>query len=125
MTVVDEWIAKAKADYQGAVTLNRRRSEPLPDLVCYHCQQSAEKYLKAYLIKNGIIPPTIHDLSGMLRLCQRYDPTLAPLDADAGILNPYGVLIRYPGLSATADDAVAAVNAIRRMRRVVRRLLGL
>ncbi|MCZ6676164.1 MAG: HEPN domain-containing protein [Candidatus Poribacteria bacterium] len=62
MTLVDEWIEKAEADFKGAVALNRRRKDPLPDLVCYHCQQSAEKYLKAFLIAQGITPPRIHDL---------------------------------------------------------------
>jgi hypothetical protein len=36
-----EWVAKAEADYDGAVALNRRRKNPLPDLVCFHCQQCA------------------------------------------------------------------------------------
>lgn len=38
MTVLDEWIEKAEADYKGAGALNRRRKEPLPDIVCFHCQ---------------------------------------------------------------------------------------
>ena len=53
MTVLDEWADKAEADYKAAVALNRRRKEPLPDIVCYHCQQSAEKYLKALLEELG------------------------------------------------------------------------
>ena len=42
MALIDEWIEKAEADYKGASVLNRQRSAPLPDLVCYHYQQSAE-----------------------------------------------------------------------------------
>ena len=125
MKMVDEWVAKAEADYQGAVALNRRRREPLPDLVCYHAQQSAEKYMKAYLTLQGATPPTVHNLAALLGLCQSHDPALGVLVADARILNPYGVLIRYPGLSATKVDAAAALSAVRRVRRVVRRSLGL
>jgi len=62
MTLVDEWVEKAEADYQAAVALNRRLKTPLPDAVCYHCQQCAEKYLKAYLIARGIVPSRTHDL---------------------------------------------------------------
>jgi hypothetical protein len=48
--LVDEWVEKAEADYLAALALNRRRSRPLPDVVCY---QSTEKYFKAYLLHNG------------------------------------------------------------------------
>jgi HEPN domain-containing protein len=48
-----EWVAKAEADYAGAVALNRRRKQPLPDLVCFHCQQAAEKFIKAFLQEAG------------------------------------------------------------------------
>ena len=40
------WVRKADADEEGARRLARARP-PLPDLVCFHCQQAAEKYLKA------------------------------------------------------------------------------
>ena len=57
MSLLDEWVDKAEADYKSAVALHRRRKEPLPDVVCYHCQQCVEKYLKAYLIAQGSTPP--------------------------------------------------------------------
>ena len=47
MSLLAEWVDKAEADYQSAVALGRRRKAPLPDIVCYHCQQCVEKYLKA------------------------------------------------------------------------------
>jgi HEPN domain-containing protein len=47
--LVQEWVDKAEADYQGAHALQRQRKHPLPDLVCFHCQQSAEKYLLPYI----------------------------------------------------------------------------
>ena len=43
-----EWIKKAEGDYAAATILSRRRKVPLHDHVCFHCQQSAEKYLKAF-----------------------------------------------------------------------------
>ncbi len=39
---IREWIEKAENDFEGALDLSRRRKNPLPDLVCFHCQQSAE-----------------------------------------------------------------------------------
>jgi len=125
MSVLDEWIGKAEDDYKAAVALNRRRREPLPDIVCYHCQQSAEKYLKAYLISRSVVPPWTHDLADLLALCQGYDPTLSVLDPQAQYLRRYAVLIRYPGLAATVADARDALLALRRIRRVLRKKLGL
>lgn len=46
---VRAWVRKAESDLKVArdelATL-----EPATDAVCFHCQQCAEKYLKAYLI---------------------------------------------------------------------------
>jgi len=30
VSLIDEWVEKAEADYEGAVALNRRRAAPLP-----------------------------------------------------------------------------------------------
>jgi hypothetical protein len=93
VSLLDEWIEKAEADYKSAVALQRRRKEPLPDIVCYHCQQCVEKYLKAYLIAQGSTPPRIHDLEDLLNLCALYDATLTARLPLVHVLNPYGVLI--------------------------------
>jgi HEPN domain-containing protein len=125
VSLLDEWLAKAEADYKSAVALQRRRKEPLPAIVCYHCQQCVEKYLKAYLIAQGSTPPRIHDLEDLLNLCALYD---APLTAQlplVHVLNPYGVLIRYPGMTATVAEAQAAVHAMRRLRTILRHTPGL
>ena len=119
MTVVSEWVGKAEADYKGAAGLNRRR-DPLPDLVCYHSQQSAEKYLKAFLVAHGTVPPAIHDLRQLLLLCAGHDPELSDLAPFAQFLNPYGVLIRYPGLSATVEESKEPGRAGRPRRRTRR-----
>ena len=125
MSLLDEWIEKAEADYKSAVALQRRRKEPLPDIVCYHCQQCVEKYLKAYLIAQGSTPPRIHDLEDLLNLCALYDATLTARLPLVHVLNPYGVLIRYPGMTTTVAEAQEAVHAMRRLRTILRRTLGL
>ena len=48
MASVADWVDKAEDDWKAAVDLDRRRRDPLPDPVCFHCQQCAEKYLKAF-----------------------------------------------------------------------------
>ncbi|MBI3272033.1 MAG: HEPN domain-containing protein [Planctomycetes bacterium] len=125
MASTDEWIEKAEADARGATALARRRKLPLADLVCFHCQQCIEKYLKALLLFHGGLPPRIHDLLELLRLVGQKDPTVGSYRSDAVRLGSFAVLVRYPGASATPSDAKAAMTSMRRLRRALRRRLGL
>ncbi len=125
MSLVDDWVDKAEADYQGALALNRRRKTPLPDLVCYHCQQCVEKYLKAFLVFKGANPPRIHDLVQLVNLCALYEPAFVVHIPIVEALDPYGILVRYPGVSKAPTDAKTALRLARRLRLVLRRGLGL
>jgi HEPN domain-containing protein len=120
-----EWVAKAEVDYQGAVALGRRRKIPLPDLVCFHCQQCAEKYLKALLQEAGTAFPKTHVLVDLLNLALGPDPTLAPIQPSLLVLEDYAVKFRYPGLDATVAQARAAMQALRMVRRRIRKRLGI
>ena len=61
------WIKKAEADLRCARLLAKevRRDN---DLICFHCQQSAEKYLKAFLQELGAPVPRTHSLDYLLEL---------------------------------------------------------
>ena len=109
MSLFDEWIEKAEGDYRSAVALNRIRKMPVSDAVCYHCQQSAEKYLKAYLINRSVNPRRIHSLESLLNDCVAFDSSLMSLLPLVRIIDPYSVEFRYPGNSATSDEAKEAV----------------
>ena len=60
--ILAEWIAKAEGDLATAQRELRARRAPNYDAVCFHSQQCAEKYLKAFLISEGIEPPRTHNL---------------------------------------------------------------
>lgn len=125
MTLLEEWIEKAEADYEMAVDLNRRRNRPVPDGVCFHCQQCAEKYLKAYLIHQGDVPDRTHNLEDLLNDCVKHDPTLTARMPEAQELNRWSVDPRYPGMTATVDQAKEAMTTLRALRRTLREKLGL
>ncbi len=93
--------------------------------MCFHAQQCAEKYLKALMQHHGIDPPRTHDLDELTSLLLAALPRVARLSGDSASLTEYGVIIRYPGESATDADARAALDAMRRVRRFARRALGL
>ncbi|MBN1583285.1 MAG: HEPN domain-containing protein [Anaerolineae bacterium] len=47
--IARQWVAKAQNDLLNAD--NNLHSQKIPhDTVCFHCQQAAEKLLKAYLV---------------------------------------------------------------------------
>jgi len=122
---VGEWVKKAEDNYVSAVALARRRSRPVPDVVCNQCQQCAEKYLKALLVRHHIEFPKTHDLTQLKDLVMQVDVDIQLINGNLATLNPYGIDVRYPGLEATVKDAREAVTAMRQIRRFVRAKLGL
>jgi HEPN domain-containing protein len=84
-----------KADHDLEVTLH---ADVLPsDVVCYHAQQAAEKYLKAFLIANDIEIKKfqIHDIDRLLVQCDSIDPEFEKFsDIGIGKLTDYAVKIR-------------------------------
>ncbi|MGH2593188.1 MAG: HEPN domain-containing protein [Anaerolineae bacterium] len=107
------------------MTLARRRNQRVPDVVCNQCQQCAEKYLKALLVRHRMDFPKTHDLTQLKDLVMRVDADVQLINAYLAILNPYGIDIRYPGLEATVKDARDAVQAMKEIRKFVRSKLGL
>jgi HEPN domain-containing protein len=59
--LTEEWVRKADGDFLAAQQLFRSRNAPLFDAACFHCQQCAEKYLKAILQENDKPIPKIHN----------------------------------------------------------------
>jgi HEPN domain-containing protein len=120
-----EWIDKAEEDYQAAIVLIRSRKSPTPNAVCFHCQQSAEKYLKAYLVREDVKFPRTHDLLELHKLCSSIDPGFELIIDLLDYLNPYSIVYRYPGEEVDVEEARQAVKIIKQVRQFVRGVLGL
>ena len=114
---------KAEADYRGARKLAPSRP-PAHDLVCFHCQQAAEKYLKAVLNEQGLAVPRTHDLEGLLSLLLPSYRQLRAFRHGLKILSRYAVEARYPGFSATKRQAASALRWAGRVREACRAVLG-
>ena len=55
MTVqTEQWVRKAEADFDVVLLLRRSRKPSRFDAIRFHCQQCAEKYLKAVLQELGV-----------------------------------------------------------------------
>ena len=124
-SIVSEWVEKAEGDFQTAEREMRARKAPNYDAVCFHAQQCAEKYLKAFLIHRQIPFRPIHDLEVLLGLITPTNTDFESLRDLLLLLNDYAVDIRYPSEFATKDEARAAVKAMRTVRAFMRQKLGL
>jgi HEPN domain-containing protein len=114
-TLVRAWMAKARSDLGTARKLALGPDAYL-DTAIYHCQQAAEKALKALLVKNDLRFEKTHDLEVLIT---RLTPVAASLNAlldQADRLTPYAVAYRYPGeqLIPTAEEFAAALRALKR-----------
>ncbi len=120
-----EWVQKAEGDYDTARRELRARRRPNYDAACFHAQQTAEKYLKAFLQERGALFPKIHNLIELLEICLLQDVAFDVLRKPLVLLDRYAVRYRYPGESADRDEARAAIQAVRIIRVLVRAKLGM
>jgi HEPN domain-containing protein len=81
--LVQSWLTKALHDLESADGLASLR-KPRIDTAVYHCQQSAEKAIKGFLIFHDETPPRIHLLGPLI-------------EAAADLLTPLATEYRYPG----------------------------
>src|SRR5262245_58921154 len=118
------WVQKAEEDMGGARNAAAHRP-PLRNVAAFHCQQAAEKYLKALLQEVGAAVPRTHDLGDLLDLLLPHYDTLRGLRRSVKSLIRYAVEYRYPGKSATTREMEAALRNAERVRAEVRARLGL
>lgn len=120
--LVKEWIAKPEEDYWAAEYLFDK-SKKLSTIICFHAQQSAEKYLKALLTQCNIEPPRIHSLETLLDMVASEIPELEKYRESLISLTPFSVEYRYPGVAASAKDAQDCIKMIRQLRKGFREIL--
>lgn len=93
--LIRAWLNKARHDIETA----RRvlyHNQPITDTAVYHCQQAAEKALKAVLIYHGESVFKTHDLIALLTKCANHDPVFINWVETAATLTPYATAFRYP-----------------------------
>lgn len=114
--VVDEWFRYANND----LIVARHSFEDLyprqTEIAGYHCQQCAEKALKAFLLFINVEPPRIHDLKVLCKMCQDIDQSFTDIAIKCAHLTPYGVAVRYPNeLSPNEDMVKIAIDDARQI----------
>ena len=109
--IAGQWIELADKDLALAEHTAKTMRPTPHEIVCFHCQQFVEKYLKAFLVSKGQEPPYIHDLAKLVSLCETENQNFGQIKQKCIILAEYGVQPRYPGgMQIIEEDMVRALH---------------
>ena len=108
-SIINEWLTKADEDFGFAVSVIE--DSTFYAQICFHFHQSAEKYLKSFIIAKNLEFKKIHDLLVLLKLCLTNEPRLKALYDDCKFLNRFYIDTRYPVHWPTRYTKKEAINA--------------
>ncbi|MDR2606694.1 MAG: HEPN domain-containing protein [Oscillospiraceae bacterium] len=110
--LIREWFRHADDDYTVAKHLLYDLYPVQIEIICFHCQQATEKWLKGYLVYKGIDePPKTHDLNKLRDMCADFDDSFCSLSDQLRFLTRFTIAPRYPDeWEVGANDASLAVN---------------
>lgn len=126
--LVKDWLTFAQENFLFAQSGMKEKFSPY-HTVCFLCQGSAEKYLKAFLIWNGWEFKKIHDLQDLLAFCVDFEPEFDKLKEECALLNEYITQARYPSdlpfESISQGDAKEAIEAVSKIKEFVLKHINL
>jgi HEPN domain-containing protein len=115
-----EWVGKAENDYRACMILLGAKDFPV-DVLCFHCQQTVEKYLKAVLVFHQKRIRKTHDLEALLLECTELVPSLDGLMDGVLALEGFGPEARYPGRSDISfEDVPGLIEKTEAIRSAIR-----
>ena len=122
------WILKALNDYRTAEKLiNLPQEEIITDTLCFHCQQTAEKILKAFLVCHGVEFERVHTLEYLIKLCSTVDSEFESLYETTKNLTDYAIEVRYPDefYMPSVEEAKQAYNSATAVKEFVFKKLNI
>ena len=123
--LVNEWIEFSDMDLSAAKHMYDNMY-PIPlEIVCYHCQQSTEKILKAFLIYSKIKPERTHDLESLRSECENIDNSFNIIGDECDRLNRYSSQPRYPmEIEVTESDTFLALEDSKKISEFVKGIIS-
>lgn len=115
-SLVAQWLRFARMDLDLARHTIETMYPPPLEIICYHCQQAAEKYLTGLLVGFDQEPARTHDLRKLLNDLRGCVEIPADMLRIANMLTQFGVQIRYP--QDVAVDEAQTRNAILQAEKV-------
>jgi|LFRM01.1.fsa_nt_gb HEPN domain-containing protein len=121
--IANEWFTFADNDLKSAKFLFHMYPAPL-EIICYLCQQSAEKYLKGFIAMNGGRILKTHDLTLLNKTCIEYDQSFQKIQGACIELVDYATQARYPfHLELDEHDQKKAVESAEKIRKLILNLV--
>ena len=124
-SIIREWVQKADEDFLFA-SANLRDGKNFYGQICFHFNQSAEKYLKAYIIAYDLAFEKVHNLIHLLKICIKHNESLASLMDECIFLNPAYIDTRYPvhwPTDYSKDTALKSEKACHTIGKITKALL--
>lgn len=117
--IVSSWIKKADRDLEVSKR-ELKLSNPYTDIICFHAQQAAEKYMKAYLIWLDIEFQKTHDIEDLVILASKKDCSILELKDSGAELSSFAVEIRYPEFEEPSiEDTVTTVKIAEKFKNFI------
>ncbi|MHC2994198.1 MAG: HEPN domain-containing protein [Candidatus Atribacteria bacterium] len=118
--LINSWINKAEKDLRSVIH-ELSFSDVVTETVCFHCQQAAEEYLKAYLVFLGISFTKTHEIGELITECEDKDKKFSALKEEADKLTDYAIEVRYPEeyFEPTLEEAKEAFEIAKKIKKMV------
>ncbi|MBI4404032.1 MAG: HEPN domain-containing protein [Deltaproteobacteria bacterium] len=119
------WLEKARADLISAKVLLKTKDPSQLYQVLFHCQQAAEKSLKAFLVWHAVSFRWTHDIAEIGDQCALIEKSFEPLIGQVKYLSDYAWVYRYPGEDPlpTVKEAKAGLRDAKRVFSVAKKSL--
>jgi len=120
LVIVKLWFKKAESDIK-TIENNLKSDSPPTDTICFHAQQSIEKYIKGTLIYYNQHISKTHDLVNLLSIIVKHLPELSLFEEELEEINTYGVEIRYPDLDydPTLEESKKAYKTALEIKQII------
>jgi HEPN domain-containing protein len=94
------------------------------EIIFFHLQQAAEKYLKALLSFHDVHYDKIHDIRCLIKLCQTNSIELPNQVEELVNLNPFAVEERYGVIADDMYDAQTFIDLLQKVKSHVANKIG-
>jgi len=120
-TELRQWLELADNDLTLA-SFSAKNMWPVPyEIICFHCQQAVEKFLKWFLVLHDMEPPKIHDLEELEKLCETIMPEFSEIYEKCTVLSGFAVQSRYPNeIRVEKQDMDKALDYAKFIREFIR-----
>lgn len=93
---INEWLRFSNMDLDSAKYLLENMHPAPLEVICYHCQQAAEKFIKAVIISFDIEIEKTHDLVRLINILRKSTEIPEIIVDSAEMLTQFATKSRYP-----------------------------